>query len=153
MCESVFLSRLSQWLLLLLICLQSILNNTSYSPLPYSICQCAHCEPPPPPPIILREYWHLHVWHGLSLTVCLSFWSFKHICVNHSGFVFFNWNFIFLITFLQKEPVPDDYYKVNPEHKHIYRFIRMLFNAAQLTSECAIVTLVRHLFLQEKKLK
>ncbi|XP_033629582.1 cyclin-Y-like protein 1 isoform X1 [Asterias rubens] len=43
---------------------------------------------------------------------------------------------------LTKDPVPDDYFKVNPEHKHIYRFIRMLFNAAQLTSECAIVTLV-----------
>ena len=42
--------------------------------------------------------------------------------------------------------MPDDYFKVNPEHKHIYRFIRMLFNAAQLTSECAIVTLVSIIF-------
>ncbi|XP_022102099.1 cyclin-Y-like protein 1 [Acanthaster planci] len=43
---------------------------------------------------------------------------------------------------LTKDPLPDDYFKTNPEHKHIYRFIRMLFNAAQLTAECAIVTLV-----------
>ena len=38
--------------------------------------------------------------------------------------------------------MPEDYGRYNPEHKHIYRFIRMLFNAAQLTAECAIVTLV-----------
>lgn len=31
---------------------------------------------------------------------------------------------------------------VDPEHKPIYRFIRMLFSSAQLTAECAIVTLV-----------
>ncbi|XP_054755295.2 cyclin-Y-like protein 1 [Lytechinus pictus] len=43
---------------------------------------------------------------------------------------------------LSKIPVPDDYDKHNPEHRHIYKFIRMLFNAAQLTAECAIVTLV-----------
>ncbi len=40
--------------------------------------------------------------------------------------------------------VPDDYDKRDPEHKTIYRFIRTLFNAAQLTAECAIVTLVSH---------
>lgn len=43
---------------------------------------------------------------------------------------------------LSKTPVPEDYDKHNPEHRHIYKFIRMLFNAAQLTAECAIVTLV-----------
>ena len=43
---------------------------------------------------------------------------------------------------MQKEPVPHDYDQCDPEHKTIYRFIRMLFNAAQLTAECAIVTLV-----------
>ena len=32
--------------------------------------------------------------------------------------------------------------KYNPEHRQIYRFIRTLFNAAQLTAECAIITLV-----------
>ena len=42
----------------------------------------------------------------------------------------------------QKELVPDDYHRRDPEHKTIYRFIRTLFNAAQLTAECAIVTLV-----------
>lgn len=43
---------------------------------------------------------------------------------------------------LSKEPVPDDYDKRDPPHKHIYKFIRTLFSAAQLTAECAIVTLV-----------
>ncbi|XP_016155125.1 PREDICTED: cyclin-Y-like protein 1 [Ficedula albicollis] len=43
---------------------------------------------------------------------------------------------------LTREEVPDDYYKHDPEHKHIYRFVRTLFSAAQLTAECAIVTLV-----------
>ena len=35
-----------------------------------------------------------------------------------------------------------EYNKYNPEHRQIYRFIRTLFNAAQLTAECAIITLV-----------
>jgi len=43
---------------------------------------------------------------------------------------------------LSKDPVPNDYDKRVPEHKHIYKFVRTLFNAAQLTAECAIVTLV-----------
>ncbi|XP_003978361.2 cyclin-Y-like protein 1 [Takifugu rubripes] len=43
---------------------------------------------------------------------------------------------------LSREKVPDDYSVVDPEHKLIYRFIRMLFSSAQLTAECAIVTLV-----------
>uniref|UniRef100_A0A8B9L1Q6 Cyclin-Y-like protein 2 n=1 Tax=Astyanax mexicanus TaxID=7994 RepID=A0A8B9L1Q6_ASTMX len=38
--------------------------------------------------------------------------------------------------------VPDDYSRTDPEHKLIYRFVRTLFSAAQLTAECAIVTLV-----------
>lgn len=42
----------------------------------------------------------------------------------------------------QREAVPDDYSRVDPEHKLIYRFVRTLFSAAQLTAECAIVTLV-----------
>lgn len=50
-----------------------------------------------------------------------------------------------IIIPLQKDPVPDDYHKRTPEHKAIYRFIRVLFNAAQLTAECAIVTLVTYL--------
>ncbi|KFV92222.1 Cyclin-Y-like 1-B, partial [Eurypyga helias] len=37
---------------------------------------------------------------------------------------------------LTREEVPDDYYKHDPDHKHT------LFSAAQLTAECAIVTLV-----------
>lgn len=43
---------------------------------------------------------------------------------------------------LTREKVPDDYSVIDPEHKLIYRFIRTLFSSAQLTAECAIVTLV-----------
>ncbi|XP_007501908.1 cyclin-Y-like protein 1 isoform X1 [Monodelphis domestica] len=43
---------------------------------------------------------------------------------------------------LTRDDVPDDYFKHDPDHKHIYRFVRTLFSAAQLTAECAIVTLV-----------
>ncbi|CAF2605298.1 unnamed protein product [Rotaria sp. Silwood2] len=43
---------------------------------------------------------------------------------------------------LTKDPVPDDYDQQIPEQKTIYRFMRILFTAAQLTAECAIVTLV-----------
>ena len=43
---------------------------------------------------------------------------------------------------LQKEGVNDDYNKYNPDHRQIYKFIRTLFNAATLTAECAIITLV-----------
>uniref|UniRef100_A0AAR2JLQ2 Cyclin-like domain-containing protein n=1 Tax=Pygocentrus nattereri TaxID=42514 RepID=A0AAR2JLQ2_PYGNA len=43
---------------------------------------------------------------------------------------------------LSREQVPDDYSRTDPEHKLIYRFVRTLFSAAQLTAECAIVTLV-----------
>ncbi|CAF0817991.1 unnamed protein product [Rotaria sp. Silwood1] len=43
---------------------------------------------------------------------------------------------------LTKDPIPDDYDTRIPEQKTIYRFMRMLFTAAQLTAECAIVTLV-----------
>nr|XP_020008944.1 cyclin-Y-like isoform X2 [Castor canadensis] len=42
---------------------------------------------------------------------------------------------------LSKSEVPPDYDKHNPEQKQIYRFVRTLFSAAQLTAECAIVTL------------
>ncbi|XP_010878264.1 cyclin-Y-like protein 1 [Esox lucius] len=43
---------------------------------------------------------------------------------------------------LSRERVPDDYARMDPEHKLIYRFVRTLFSTAQLTAECAIVTLV-----------
>ncbi|XP_065793170.1 cyclin-Y-like protein 1 isoform X5 [Muntiacus reevesi] len=42
----------------------------------------------------------------------------------------------------QQERVPEEYFKHDPEHKFIYRFVHTLFSAAQLTAECAIVTLV-----------
>lgn len=48
---------------------------------------------------------------------------------------------------LSKSEVPPDYDKHNPEQKQIYRFVRTLFSAAQLTAECAIVTLVSALRL------
>jgi hypothetical protein len=43
---------------------------------------------------------------------------------------------------VQREGVTSDYNKYNPDHRQIYKFIRTLFNAAQLTAECAIITLV-----------
>ena len=43
---------------------------------------------------------------------------------------------------LTREVVTADYDKYNPDHRQIYKFIRTLFNAAQLTAECAIITLV-----------
>lgn len=43
---------------------------------------------------------------------------------------------------LTREGVTSDYNKYNPDHRQIYKFIRTLFNAAQLTAECAIITLV-----------
>ena len=47
-----------------------------------------------------------------------------------------------MLAFFQRDGVPSDYNRYNPEHRQIYKFIRTLFNAAQLTAECAIVTLV-----------
>lgn len=41
---------------------------------------------------------------------------------------------------LSREPVPQDVKE--PDHRTIYRFVRTLFNAAQLPPECAIITLV-----------
>lgn len=43
---------------------------------------------------------------------------------------------------LSKDRVNEEYDRFNPEHKQIYKFVRTLFNAAQLTAECAIITLV-----------
>jgi len=43
---------------------------------------------------------------------------------------------------LTKEKVPDDYYKREPDHKAIYKFLRQLFTSAQLNAECAIIMLV-----------
>jgi hypothetical protein len=54
--------------------------------------------------------------------------------------------FFFLIVVLQRDPIPDDYDSQAPEQKTIYRFMRVLFTAAQLTAECAIVTLVNDIF-------
>ncbi|ESO05672.1 hypothetical protein HELRODRAFT_186943 [Helobdella robusta] len=43
---------------------------------------------------------------------------------------------------MSKEALPEDHFRRDPEHKTIYKFIRNLFHSAQLTAECAIVTLV-----------
>ncbi|XP_054482910.1 cyclin-Y-like isoform X1 [Anoplopoma fimbria] len=43
---------------------------------------------------------------------------------------------------LSKSEVPLNYNQQDPEQKQIYRFVRTLFSSAQLTAECAIVTLV-----------
>ncbi|XP_057555546.1 cyclin-Y-like protein 1 isoform X2 [Hippopotamus amphibius kiboko] len=42
----------------------------------------------------------------------------------------------------QQEKLPEEYFKHDPEHKFIYRFVCTVFSAAQLTAECAVVTLV-----------
>lgn len=61
--------------------------------------------------------------------------------------VFFFGGYLYCIFFFfQREKVPEEYFKHDPEHKFIYRFVRTLFSAAQLTAECAIVTLVRYFF-------
>ncbi len=60
--------------------------------------------------------------------------------------VFFNFLYLLKskkkIFLFQRETVTADYNKYNPDHRQIYKFIRTLFNAAQLTAECAIITLV-----------
>lgn len=43
---------------------------------------------------------------------------------------------------LTREAVSEEYNLYNPDHRQIYKFIRTLFGAAQLTAECAIITLV-----------
>lgn len=43
---------------------------------------------------------------------------------------------------LQNEPIPSDYGTHDPDHRVVYRFIRTLFQMAQLSPECAIVTMV-----------
>ncbi|XP_053386402.1 cyclin-Y-like protein 1 isoform X2 [Mercenaria mercenaria] len=43
---------------------------------------------------------------------------------------------------LSREPLSEDYDICDPEHRVIYRFVQRLFKDAQLTAECAIVTLV-----------
>jgi len=43
---------------------------------------------------------------------------------------------------ITRDVVSADYNRYNPDHRQIYKFIRTLFNAAQLTAECAIITLV-----------
>jgi len=43
---------------------------------------------------------------------------------------------------ITKDLVPNDYDQHDPEQRTIYRFMRILFTAAQLTAECAIVTQV-----------
>lgn len=43
---------------------------------------------------------------------------------------------------LTRDGVGEDYDQQLIEHRQIYKFVRTLFNAAQLTAECAIITLV-----------
>lgn len=59
-----------------------------------------------------------------------------------SAWTVFDTQYSIVLFDLQRDPVHPDYNKCNPEHRQIYRFIRTLFNAAQLTAECAIITLV-----------
>ena len=50
------------------------------------------------------------------------------------------------LFFFWREQIPEEYFHHDPEHRFIYEFVRTLFRAAQLTAECAIVTLVRYFF-------
>lgn len=43
---------------------------------------------------------------------------------------------------LTKQPVPVDYARTDPPNSYIYRFIKNLFISAQLTAECAIISLI-----------
>ena len=47
-----------------------------------------------------------------------------------------------ILCILQKDGVSNDYSRYNPDHRQVYKFVRTLFNAAQLTAECAIITLI-----------
>lgn len=67
--------------------------------------------------------------------------SFTHVA-QISEFIYLS-RFPFSFFLGQKSEVPPDYDQQDPDQRQIYRFVRTLFSAAQLTSECAIVTLVR----------
>ncbi|PIC43099.1 hypothetical protein B9Z55_009973 [Caenorhabditis nigoni] len=41
-----------------------------------------------------------------------------------------------------RDPIPPEQMTRDPDHRNIYRFVRNLFSSAQLTAECAIITLV-----------
>ncbi|KAI1729270.1 cyclin domain-containing protein [Ditylenchus destructor] len=43
---------------------------------------------------------------------------------------------------ISREPITMESLTKDPEHRQIYRFVRTLFYSAQLTAECAIITLV-----------
>lgn len=43
---------------------------------------------------------------------------------------------------LSRSAVPSNYDKIDPAHPDIYRFVKNLFGAAQLTAECAIISLI-----------
>ncbi|VDM61805.1 unnamed protein product [Angiostrongylus costaricensis] len=43
---------------------------------------------------------------------------------------------------ITREALPPEVMTKDPDHRQIYRFVRTLFHSAQLTAECAIITLV-----------
>ncbi|KJH49833.1 cyclin domain protein [Dictyocaulus viviparus] len=43
---------------------------------------------------------------------------------------------------ITREALPPELMTKDPDHRQIYRFVRNLFHSAQLTAECAIITLV-----------
>uniref|UniRef100_A0A7N8XK03 Cyclin Y-like 1 n=1 Tax=Mastacembelus armatus TaxID=205130 RepID=A0A7N8XK03_9TELE len=74
-----------------------------------------------------------------STIKCVTLAIYYHIKNRYVDFVICS---LLCNTWDGMHPVPDDYSRIDPEHKLIYRFVRTLFSAAQLTAECAIVTLV-----------
>lgn len=72
----------------------------------------------------------------------------EHLKSPFSSFTNLSTSFASFLFCLQKSEVPLDYNQHDPEQRQIYRFVRTLFSAAQLTAECAIVTLVKFPFDQ-----
>lgn len=60
----------------------------------------------------------------------------------HPIFVSFSDEFEFIKFCFQRDPIPPEQMTRDPDHRNIYRFVRNLFSSAQLTAECAIITLV-----------
>ncbi|XP_046882705.1 cyclin-Y-like isoform X2 [Hypomesus transpacificus] len=80
---------------------------------------------------------------NLKYTIkCVSLAIYYHIKNRDTDGRMFQEIFDEMLHPLSKSEVPSDYNKHDPEQKQIYRFVRTLFSAAQLTAECAIVTLV-----------
>uniref|UniRef100_A0A183CND7 CYCLIN domain-containing protein n=1 Tax=Globodera pallida TaxID=36090 RepID=A0A183CND7_GLOPA len=81
--------------------------------------------------------------HLKNTIICVSLAVFYHIINRkHRGKERLMEIFEERLHPITHEPVAAENFTRDPEHRQIYRFIRTLFHAAQLTAECAIITLV-----------